>query len=179
MNTRREMTAALLGLPLAARAVSTNAEPAVEGTSPPLRLLEQLQELPPFSTQAALIISYTLYGEARGEEFDGKMAVASVIKTRSTLSGKSLAEVCLQSRQFSCWNTLTAVPEFYITGAGIPPADFDARSRCFAIAWMLMVSGQKWDYFTHFYNPDKATPEWAFELRGVRTIGRHVFGFIN
>lgn len=192
MNTRREMAIALLGLPLAARVVQAGEDtnlveflpPDSQTNSPaqPEAQPESTQEMklpPPQSVAAANIISYTLYAEARGEPVDGKIAVASVIKTRSIRSKKSLAEVCMQSKQFSCWNELKAVPEFYISGEGIELADLKARGECFGLAWILMTSNQKWEHLTHFYNPDKATPDWAFELRGTRIIGRHVFGYID
>lgn len=195
MNTRREMAVALLGLPLLAKAAETNlpaalqpeaelqtnvvatSEPRPEPASEKKPKLKAVP--PPYSVAAANIISYTLYAEARGESFDGKMAVASVIKTRAMRFKKSLAEVCLQNQQFSCWNELADVPDYFVTGKGIEDADLQARSECFGIAWVLLVSKRKWDRLTHFYNPDKVTPDWAFELKGTRMIGRHVFGYID
>lgn len=159
MSTRRELAVALLGLPVIASAVKPQGNP--------------------FSEAAARIISYTLYAEARGEPLKGKMAVAAVIQTRARRSGISLTETCMQDRQFSCWNGLAAVPEFYMTGEGILPRDMQARSDCYSIAWVLMTSPRKWNYLTHFYNPAIVTPSWAGELRGQRTIGNHVFGFID
>jgi spore germination cell wall hydrolase CwlJ-like protein len=159
MSTRREVTTALLGLPVIAKAASP--------------------ELNPYSETAARIISYTLYAEARGEPFNGKMAVAAVIQTRARRSKTSFTEVCLKDKQFSCWNDLTNVPEFYITGDGIPPKDIIARSDCYGIAWVLLSSKREWDYLTHFYNPDIAIPAWADELQGKRIIGRHAFGYID
>lgn len=159
MSTRREVAVALLGLPVIANAVKP--------------------ELNPFSEAAARIISYTLYAEARGEPFKGKMAVAAVIQTRARRSKTSLSEICLKDKQFSCWNDLNVVPEFYSMGEGIEPDDLQARSDCYGIAWVLMSSTREWEHLTHFYNPEKATPSWADELRGKRTIGKHVFGYID
>ena len=159
MNTRRDVATALLGLPMIASAMKT--------------------ELNPFSEAAARIISYTLYAEARGEPFKGKLAVAAVIQTRARRSNTSLTEICLKDKQFSCWNSLKAVPEFYISGEGILPADIKARSDCYGIAWVLMSSARKWNYLTHFYNPATVTPSWAGVLRGKRVIGNHVFGYID
>ena len=160
MSTRREMALALAGLPLAANAVKTAG-------------------LNPYSEAAARIISYTLYAEARGEPFKGKMAVAAVIQTRARLAGTALAETCLQEKQFSCWNTIHEVPAYYVSGEGMEADDIRARSDCYGIAWVLMSSTRKWDFLTHFYNPRKAAPAWARELRGKKTIGNHVFGYIN
>lgn len=57
------------------------------------------------------IMARTLYGEARGEYVKlgvaALMAVGNVIVNRfkrHTKYGKTLAEVCLKPRQFSCWN---------------------------------------------------------------------------
>ncbi len=159
MSTRRDMAIALLGLPVIANAVKP--------------------EMNPFGEAAARIISYTLFAEARGEPFRGKMAVAAVIQTRARRSSIPLVETCLKEKQFSCWNGLKSVPEFYSSGAGIQPADMKARSDCYGIAWVLMTSTREWDYLTHFYNPAIATPSWAGSLRGKHTIGNHVFGYID
>lgn len=159
MSTRREVAIGLLGLPVITRA----AKP----------------ELNPYSEAAARIISYTLYAEARGEPFKGKMAVAAVIQTRARRSNTSLAETCLKDKQFSCWNDLNAVPDFYSTGEGIQPDDLQARSDCYGIAWVLITSTRDWDYLTHFYNPEKAMPSWAGDLKGKRVIGNHVFGYMD
>ncbi len=159
MSTRREMAVALLGLPVIANAAKPKPNP--------------------YSEAAARIVSYTLYAEARGEPFKGKMAVAAVIQTRARRSKTSLAEICLKDKQFSCWNNLKTVPEFYSAGEGMLPSDIKARSDCYGIAWVLMSSTRKWHYLTHFYNPGIATPSWAGSLRGKRTIGNHVFGYID
>jgi len=159
MSTRRELAIALLGLPVIAGA----ARPQEDA----------------YSETAARIISYTLYAEARGEPFKGKLAVAAVIQTRARRFNLSLVETCRQDQQFSCWNGLAAVPEVYTSGEGILPRDMKARSDCYAIAWVLMTSTRKWDYLTHFYNPAIVTPSWADALQGTRVIGNHVFGYIN
>lgn len=58
----------------------------------------------------------TVYGEARGEPFEGQIAVAFVIRNRATWDealrplnpehewwGKTVATVCHHPNQFSCW----------------------------------------------------------------------------
>ncbi len=52
-------------------------------------------------------LTLTVYGEARGEPIDGKIAVAMVIRNRvaTNYRGKATyAEVCFDPQQFSCWN---------------------------------------------------------------------------
>ena len=43
--------------------------------------------------------------EARGESTLGRYAIATVISTRAIERNLSPLQVCLQPRQFSCWNT--------------------------------------------------------------------------
>ena len=47
----------------------------------------------------------TIAGEARGESARGQLAVAFVPWNRARLSGRSVTQECLRSRQFSCWNS--------------------------------------------------------------------------
>ncbi len=54
------------------------------------------------------IIGLTIYGEARGELVEGQIAVGCVIRNRMHLKPskyKSYHEVCLEPKQFSCWNS--------------------------------------------------------------------------
>ncbi len=55
----------------------------------------------------AQIMALTIYGEARGESAEGKIAVGSVILERVDhrgWDGKTIPEVCLKRKQFSCFN---------------------------------------------------------------------------
>lgn len=53
------------------------------------------------------IMALTIYGEARGESVEGQIAVANVIFNRwkdNPKKYKSVKDVCLEPKQFSCWN---------------------------------------------------------------------------
>lgn len=53
------------------------------------------------------ILGLAIYGEARGESAEGKIAVGSVILERVDhrgWDGKNVHEVCLKKYQFSCFN---------------------------------------------------------------------------
>lgn len=55
----------------------------------------------------AQIVGLTLYGEARGEPTEGKIAVGSTILERvdhRDWDGTTVHEVCLLPKQFSCFN---------------------------------------------------------------------------
>lgn len=51
------------------------------------------------------LISMTVWGEARGEEFQGKLAVAYVIFNRIRRLSCRASQVVLKPYQFSFWNT--------------------------------------------------------------------------
>ena len=171
MSNRRDITAALLiGAPIVSRAVTTNSTNQVAQKKAPLE---------PLSEETARIISYTIYAEARGESFKGKKAVAAVIATRAKIIKKSMAYVCIQPKQFSCWNEISEVPSNYSMGLKLHPADIKARSECYGLAWLLLSGHVKWDHLTHFYNPSKASPEWKRNMDGVQMIGDHVFGYMD
>lgn len=53
------------------------------------------------------VLALTLWGEARGETIEGQVAVANVIMNRwksNPSKYKSIIDVCLEPKQFSCWN---------------------------------------------------------------------------
>lgn len=171
MSNRRDVTAALLiGAPIVTSALTTNSTN---------KIVQKKAPAEPLGEEAARIISYTIYAEARGESFKGKKAVAAVIATRAEILKKSMAEVCMQPRQFSCWNEISAVPENYHKGLKLQPADIKSRSDCYGLAWLMIAGVVKWDHLTHFYNPSKASPTWKRNLEGVKMIGNHVFGYMD
>ena len=54
------------------------------------------------------IMAKTIWGEARGESDEGKIAVGWVIRNRAEKPkwwGKTISGVCLKKWQFSCWNS--------------------------------------------------------------------------
>jgi N-acetylmuramoyl-L-alanine amidase len=71
--------------------------------------------------EAIDVLARTIWGEARGESREGKIAVANVIMNRvarGTWYGRTVPHVCLKTKQFSCWNyddpnreKLLAVPD--------------------------------------------------------------------
>jgi N-acetylmuramoyl-L-alanine amidase len=51
------------------------------------------------------VMALTIYGEARGESWEGMLAVGFVIVNRSRLWKQSIKEVCFAKNQFSCYNS--------------------------------------------------------------------------
>ena len=171
MNTRRTAALALAGLPLISKAAETHT----------LETVERKKVAPEnfLSEETARIVSYTIYAEARGEEREGKRAVASVIATRALMLRRTMAEICLHEKQFSSWNNIQEVPSYYASGSSMNLTDLTARADCYALAWELLSYNRKWDRYTHFYNPSRANPSWAAKLQRVKMIGNHVFGFME
>ena len=55
-------------------------------------------------TKEQKTVAITILGEARGEGEAGMYAIGCVIEKRSTERKLTLAQVCRQEWQFSCWN---------------------------------------------------------------------------
>ena len=58
-------------------------------------------------TKEQQVVAMTILGEARGEGRMGMYAVACVLQARQADRrwGTSLESICLQNKQFSCWNS--------------------------------------------------------------------------
>jgi len=50
------------------------------------------------------ILTLTIIGESRGEPIEGQVGVGCVIRNRANAWKKSYPDICLQPKQFSCWN---------------------------------------------------------------------------
>jgi len=129
--------------------------------------LQEPRHYHPSEALAAL----TVYYEAAGESFAGKLAVAAVIRNRMKLKYQSDGTVkgtVLRARQFQPWSTRNP----YI------PLDLKKKSmRDSLLAWRLVQDGRNVvDGAVLFYNPKLVrTPYWAKVSQRVSTIGGHEF----
>jgi spore germination cell wall hydrolase CwlJ-like protein len=122
----------------------------------------------------------TIFMEAEGESFDGKVAVAEVIWKRTQqkfFSDGTVAGTCLKPYQFSGWNTKSP--------NRLRACQIDDESQsvkdCIA-AWDEAINGSNHTKDAVFYlNPAVLTvagqplPTWADPDRYVCTIGHHDF----
>lgn len=129
------------------------------------------------------VVAETLYREARGEGWIGIKAVASVILNRSNASGKTLDEVCLASRQFSCWNGCKR-PTVGVKRTWAEKGDLGRNEQmmweyCKTIARM-MVDGKFVPVVAanHYYAHGKCRPSWATAMKKITIIGNHTFGIV-
>lgn len=118
------------------------------------------------------IVARTIYLEARGEPYEGKMGVASVIYNRANGDIEEFASVCLSPNQFSCWRKEN-IGNLKIMNA----VDRRAFMECVNISKSMF----KKDFMptidaTHYFNPKLASPSWGSEMKGAIYIGNHKFG---
>lgn len=122
----------------------------------------------PIRTMAA-----TIWGEARGEPWLGKVAVASVIMNRAHNPGwwgKDIWSVCLSPHQFSCWwgDQAQAVTKVDV--------DDDAFIDClYAARRVIAASVRDPTHGCDHYYAGRRPPAWITGKVPAMVIGRHKF----
>ncbi|MCG5249060.1 cell wall hydrolase [Methylorubrum extorquens] len=127
-----------------------------------------------------LVLGRTLYGEARGESVHGREAVAHVVlnRMRSSRYPNSIARVCLQPLQFSCWNTND--PNYSKIRSLKPNGGDIIFDECMDIA-ARVVNGSVADPTggaMHYHALSIAAPSWVRKSPKARVsakIGNHIF----
>lgn len=117
-----------------------------------------------FSQNDIDLMANAVHGEARGEPYEGKVAVASVIlnRTEDAAFPNTVSGVIFEPRAF------TAVADGQIW---LEPNEEAKR------AVLDAVNG--WDptgNATYYFNPDTATSEWIWSRPQIKKIGKHIFG---
>ena len=130
------------------------------------------------------IFALTLYGEARGESREGRIAVGTVILNRvdrRVWMGRTIKEVCLKPYQFSCF--LPDDPNFKILhlitlGWTEKLQQSSVLRECLAIA-KGMINGEipRDDRLLDAinYKASGCRAAWAAKMRRVARIGNHSF----
>ncbi|MDQ3202747.1 MAG: cell wall hydrolase [Pseudomonadota bacterium] len=127
------------------------------------------------------ILARTLWGEARGEDFIGQIAVAWTIRNRvfdgkaKSWWGEGYAGVCLKPWQFSCWNKND--PNYtYLSGAKPIPAKELARARMAADHVIDSKAPDPTNGATHYYATSMPRPPtWAKGAKQTLKLGHHIF----
>ncbi len=178
-QTRSFITAATLGT-LIFSAIPSPVSPAMKAKglladysprSSFTSFLENEDLRKPYPTPEDLA-ALTIYLEARGESFAGKMAVAAVIRNRMKLkyhSDGTVRGTVLKRKQFQPWNRQQ--PHQVLNNFN------KRRMQDSLLAWRLVQDGRNVvDGAVLFYNPRIArTPLWAKVGHRVATIGGHEF----
>ncbi|MCP3025837.1 spore cortex-lytic enzyme [Halobacillus sp. A5] len=116
-----------------------------------------------YSQNDIKLMANAVYGEARGEPYEGQVAVAAVILNRvdSATFPNSISGVIFEPRAF----TAVADGQIWLT-----PNDTAERAVMDAINGMD-PSGNA----TYYFNPNTATSSWIWSRPQIKKIGKHIF----
>ena len=111
------------------------------------------------------LMARAINGEARGEPYEGQVAVGAVIlnRVKSSQFPNTIAEVIYQSGAF------TAVADGQIN---VP---IEEGSSVYKAARDAMNGWDPTGGCIYYFNPDTATNKWIWSRPQVKTIGKHIF----
>lgn len=122
------------------------------------------------------ILARTIYGEARGEPYEGKVAIGRTVISRFMakrwFSGKSIAATAQKAWQYSCWNRNDP------NRAKLLAASNAKLATCLRAADAALAGeGPEWlAGCTHYYAPAVVDcPKWALGKTPAGKIGGHLF----
>jgi N-acetylmuramoyl-L-alanine amidase len=119
-------------------------------------------------------VARTVMGEAEGEEYEGKVAVAAIIYNRARTPswwGTTVKDACITAYQFSSWNSndprRNKMGEWNLN-----------TNRTFRDCFMAAVDAIDRDPtggMDSFYAQHVVTPNWLKDWMPVLVIGNHTF----
>lgn len=111
------------------------------------------------------LLARLINGEARGEPYEGQVAVGAVIlnRVKSPKFPNTIASVIYQNGQFTCVRD------------GQFNVPIDENSTVYKAAAEAMNGADPTNGALYFYNPAKTKSKWLFSLKTTATIGKHVF----
>ena len=119
------------------------------------------------------IVARTIFREARGDGTNGMYAVACVIQERAIKRRLRPREVCLQPKQFSCWNKATSTDlEYRSIG------DSGLARYANALAAKI-IANERLDRsfvgYADYYCEVSLNPKWTIGRKPVAVVGGHKF----
>lgn len=115
------------------------------------------------------LMAKIVYAESKGEPYEGKVAVASVILNRVLSPGfpDSVREVIFQPNAFSC----VVDGEISVT----------PNEECYNAVFEAIKGNDPTNEALFFYNPDIATCSWMQDVQKTNStaIGQHLFFSVN
>lgn len=112
-----------------------------------------------------MLLARAVYSEARGEPYEGQVAVAAVIMNRlqSADFPSTIAGVIFQPRAF------TAVDDgqFWL----------EPNASAYAAAYDALRGWDPTQGALYYFNPDTATSKWIWTRPQIDKIGRHIFAY--
>ena len=109
------------------------------------------------------LLSCCIYGEARGESYTGKVAVAAVIlnRVKSSSFPNSISGVIYQSGAFTC-----------VSDGQI---NLGTNDECTRAAQDALNGWDPSGGALYYFNPATATSKWIWSRPQIVTIGKHIF----
>ena len=109
------------------------------------------------------LLSCCIYGEARGESYTGKVAVAAVIlnRVKSSSFPNSISGVIYQSGAFTC-----------VSDGQI---NLGTNDECTRAAQDALNGWDPSGGALYYFNPATATSKWIWSRPQLITIGKHIF----
>jgi spore germination cell wall hydrolase CwlJ-like protein len=122
------------------------------------------------------LFAICLWGEARGASMEAKIAMANVIWNRHKMWKKTLKDVILKPKQFSCFNEDDKNrPKMLEVLNQEPLVDVDYW-ECYWVAWGVMYEYLKNNIGKAcYYNTKGCDPTWDDKMKLVKVIGNTEF----
>lgn len=130
----------------------------------------------PIDREDLVCLAKTIYFEARGEELQGRLAVAQVVVNRAASSSfpDSICDVVTHAKRPGKYNCQFT---WYCDGKSDTPKDDDRYIESLILA-IMVLEGKKADLIgsrVDHYHADYVSPSWAKKFTRVATIGSHIF----
>lgn len=111
------------------------------------------------------LLARLINGEARGEPYEGQVAVGAVVlnRVKSSEFPNTISGVIYQKNQFSC------IKDGQFNKA------IDKKSTVYKAAQEAINGSDPTNGALFFYNPKTTKSKWLFSLKTVKTIGNHRF----
>ena len=124
----------------------------------------------------AQIAALTIFCEASGEPYEGKLGVAASLFNRLKAGrfGKTIASVCLARYQYSEWNDDKADNANLRRGASVPDND-PVLSECSRAYYEALAGADPTHGATHYYAVSIPAPSWAATGEFTVQLGHHKF----
>lgn len=123
------------------------------------RVLQQVT----YTRDEIQMMAQLVYGEARGEPFEGQVAVIAVVLNRlqSSQFPNFVEGVIFEPRAF----TAIADGQYYMT----------PNAESYRAVYVAIQGWDPTDHSLYYFNPVTATSEWIWTRPQVKQIGRHIF----
>lgn len=128
-----------------------------------------------FSAGDLNILARTVFGEARGQSFNGQVAVAWVVRNRTARPARfapTITGVCLAPVQFSCWNRGDAS---FVRLVSVEPPDPAFVVALAAAGMVLTDTLPDPTGGADHYHATYVKPSWAAKMYRTIQIGAHIF----